>query len=188
MIRAFFREVGWPFSGLAVAVATIVPGLLLLTSADPQVEIAWGLIAFGSVIGIVSLIGFYFAVTDFLDKRRNSLSILDGWYCYYFPTEKRFNVSIPMDIVSAADTVRMECVAEFGEQVEPLQMIGRLSESPFVRHRYVPEFQAASVELPESLTIATVKFKIRLSDGVSKKKTKHISVQVSLSHKPLPPG
>lgn len=91
MVRAFFREVGWPFAGLSVGLVALGDGLLVL----------------GVLLIVVALIGFYFSITDFLEKRRGSLTILDWWHCYYFTKEKQVRVSIPLDITSDARFVRL---------------------------------------------------------------------------------
>ena len=175
MVRALFTEVKVPVGALGVALAALAPGLLLLRDTNPPVALAWGLIAFGIVVGSLALGSLYFAVTGFLERRRNSVAILDNWHCYY--REKQVVVSVPLDIVSEASSARLECVAQLGQDVIPMKMSGQLTQSPFLRHRYVPDFVAHDVEVPEGVSMATITFSIQLSDGVFKKKTKGVPIQ-----------
>ena len=83
MVRALFTEVRLPVGGLGLTLAALVPGLLLLSNTDLHVAFAWGLIAFGSLVGTISVVRLYYALTGFLKRRRNSVTILDGWHCHY---------------------------------------------------------------------------------------------------------
>ena len=83
MVRALFTEVRWSVSGLGLALAALVPGMIVLEGTEAPAAIAWGLIVFGSVAAVTSLGSLYFAITGFLERRRNSVTILDAWYCYY---------------------------------------------------------------------------------------------------------
>ena len=132
--------------------------------------IAWVLITFGCVVAILSLVSLYFSVTGFLEKRRNSVKILDAWNLYY--RDKRIWVSIPLDIVSnASGPPTLGCVAQLGQETIRLELVRTsLAESLFLRHRYVPEFAAENIEVPEGVAEARVSFGIRLSHGVYKEK------------------
>ena len=49
-------------------------------------------------------------------------------------------------------------------------------ESPFVGHRYVSEFAAANIKLPEGVAEVNVSFTIRLCDGVYKESTQDVFI------------
>ena len=175
MVRALFTEVKWPVGALGLALVALIPGLLLLGDTDPPTALAWGLIAFGIFIGALSVASFYFVITSFLEQRRNAVTILDEWHCYY--RQQQLQVSIPMDIISEAPITNLECIARLDQEDISLKQTRRLEESLFVRNRYVAEYVSSNVPVPQVVDRVRIAFSIRLSDGVSKKETKTIPIQ-----------
>ena len=175
MVRALFTEVKWPVGALGLALAALIPGLLLLGDTDPPTVLAWGLIAFGLLVGALSLGSFYFVITSFLERRRNAVTILDDWHCYY--RQRQLQISIPMDIISDAPTAKLECTARLDQEDISLELARRFNESPFVKHRYVVEYVAHNIQVPQGIDRVRIAFSIRLSDGVSRKETKTIPIQ-----------
>jgi hypothetical protein len=177
-----FRDAGilGSFGLLGCSVAALTGGLALLAVSKGGIQLAaWPLIGFGLLLAAVSAAAFVVLLAELARKRSRSLQILESWHCYYWPQEQRVRVSIPLDIHSEADTCRITCTAQFGQFKVPLSLVsGDLGRSLFRAGRYVPELTAGDVELPDGVTVAAVDFKIQLSDGVSKKSSRPVPIQV----------
>lgn len=133
-----------------------------------------------ALLALVCILAMFSGIREEFRARGQSVEILSQahWYFYYWPANKKIRVSVPLDIDSPAKKANLKCTVQVGQVIRELKLSPRnLTASPFVQHRFVPEFEASDFNISEDIKEAIVSFSIRLANGVSKNQTETISIQ-----------
>ena len=156
-----------------------IAGGAVLTELRGWEVAGWMLIAVGITLAVLAILVFVITCAEVARKRKRSLVILEEKLCcYWWQSTHQVRVSVPMDISSDADEFHLDCRVAFGNEDVRLKMASsRLNQSPMLGGRYVPEFVGHTTVAPEA-SDAVVMFKIRASDGVSKRCVRRVPIQV----------